>query len=226
MTPARFVFTAAVASLSILSSLPAAAQTRDPRLTVSAIAGREHVEVDGGDGTFSIAGAAVRLRLTRFISVQGDLTAGSGEAADSYEGVFTTLGKQGDSIEELERLGVVLRRNRVWTPGTGLAVGVAVHTPSTQRVGLSASVGVSGRELALVDTHTLVRLPPGWPESMSTGAGQVRYSRKRGGPYASLAMPVNVTRQFFVLPEVRWVHTVADEDFTASSFTIGAGWKF
>jgi hypothetical protein len=35
-----------------------------------------------------------------------------------------------------------------------------------------------------------------------------------------------VTRRFFVIPEVRWVHTVADEDFTALSLTVGAGWKF
>jgi len=222
-----FTLRHAIAAAALVAlAQPAAAQTRDPRVTVSAIGGREHVEVDGGSGTFSIAGAAVRLRLTRFVSVQGDLTTGSGEAVDSYEGVFTTLGKAGDPIEELERLGVVLRRDRVWTPGTGLAFGVAFHTPSTQRIGLSASVGWSGRELALVDTKTLIRLPPGWPESMSTGAGQVRYSRQRGGPAASLAMPVNVTRRLFVIPEVRWVGTIGDEDFTASSLTIGAGWKF
>lgn len=227
MTLTRFVFTAAAASLSILCSQPAAAQTRDPRLTVSAIAGREHVDVAGAKGTLSIAGAAVRLRVARFISVQGDITAGSGEAVRSYEGVFETLGTQGDSIEELERLGVVLRRDMVWTGGTGLGFGVAFHTPSTQRVGASATLGVSQRGLTLVDTKTLVRLPPGWPESRSTGAGQFRYPEDNiGGPFLSLAMPVNVTRQLLVTPEVRWMREIGDRGFTASSLTIGAGWKF
>lgn len=216
------------ATLVAILPMPALAQApaRDPRLTVTAIAGREHVSIDGGGGGFTVGGAAVRLRILQFLSLDAEVTTGNGEATDSYEGVFSSIAGPGASFEEFERLGAVLRRDRTWTPGTGFGFGVAFDTPSTYRTGLSATIGLAGREIKEVDTHTLLRLPEEWPEGKSTGAGTVTSSRSQGGPFLTLAVPVNVTTQFVVVPEVRWLRTLADEDFTATSYRIQAGWRF
>ena len=220
----------AVLTAALLTALPASAlaqsSTWNPRISVTAVAGRENVSIDAGGGSFTIGGAAARLRILRVLSLDAEVTTGTGEGTDSYEGVFTTLGKPGDSIAELERLGVVLRRDRLWTPGTGYAFGLAFHTPSTHRAGVSATIGMAGREINETDTHTLIRLPEGWPAGKSTGAGSITHSRARGGPFLTLAVPVHVTSRLLVMPEVRWLGTIADEDFTTTSYRIQAGWKF
>lgn len=220
----------ALLAATLLAALPAStlaqAPARDPRITLTAVAGRESVSIDGGSGGFTIGGAAVRVRILRVLSLDAEVTAGSGEVTDSYEGVFTSIAPPGSTIAEIERLGVVLRRDRVWTPGTGYAFGLALHTPSAARVGLSATIGLAGRDINEVDTKTLIRLPEGWPDGRSTGAGGMTYSRARGGPFVTVAAPINVTSRLVVVPEIRILRTLADETFTATSYRIHAGWRF
>ncbi len=204
----------------------AAAQTSQPRVTLSAIAGQEQVAIDGGQGSFAVGGASIRLRVLSFMSLHGEVTTATGEVVDSYQGVFTSIAGPGASREEIERLGVVLRRDRVWTPGTGLGFGVVFHTPAAHRAGVSVSLGLAGREIALDDLKTLISLPEGWPQSRSTGAGGERYPSSRGGPFLSLAVPINVTNRLVVSPEIRWLGTVGDEDYTVTTLSVQAGWRF
>lgn len=223
-------FSRALLSAALLAALPAStlaqSPARDPRITLTAVAGGENVSIDAGGGTFTIGGAAVRLRILRFLSFEAEVTTGTGEATDSYEGVFTSIAPPGSTIAEIERLGVVLRRDRVWTPGTGYAFGLAFHTPSSYRAGLSAAIGLAGREITEVDTKTLIRLPEEWPATLSVGDGTSTSSRARGGPFVTVAVPVNVTSRLLVVPEIRILRTLADEDFTSTSYRIQAGWRF
>lgn len=223
-------FSRALLAATLLAALPAATQAqapaRDSRITLTAVAGRENVSIDNGGGGFNIAGATMRLRILRVLSLDAEVTTGSGEATDSYEGVFTSIAAPGASLEEIERLGVVLRRDRLWTPGTGYAFGLAFHTPPAYRAGLSATVGLAGRDIKEIDTHTLIRLPEGWPDGKSIGAGSITTSRARGGPFVTVAVPVHVTSRLVVVPEIRMLRTLADEDFTSTSYRIQAGWRF
>lgn len=123
-----------IVALLVMAGVPfsAAAQTRDRRLTVSAVARAERVAIDNGGGTFAVGGAAVRLRLFRHVSIEGDVTGATGEATDSYPvGLF--------------------QRDRVWTPGAGAGFGLAFHTPQAQRIGFGLMMGLAGRMIHEVD---------------------------------------------------------------------------
>lgn len=213
MTCSRTLAVALAALLTVVSPAVSAAQTRSPRVTVSVLTTREHVAIDNGEGTLAGTGAALSVRLTRFISVYGELTAGTGEALDSYEGEFIAGGP-------------ILRRDRVWQAGVGSGFGVSFHTPIEQRVGARASIGLAGRALDLTDTLTVVQLPAGWDGTRPTGAGTETSSRQHGGISIALGMPVHITRGLVIEPEVRWQQTLADEDYSVRSFAAKAGWRF
>jgi opacity protein-like surface antigen len=183
-----------VAALALsLMPVAAAAQSRDPRVTAMAIAGAERTAIDNGGGTFAIGGAGLRLRLFRHVSLEGELTGGTGEATDSYPAGSGT-------------------RDRVWTPGIGTAFGLAFHTATSQRVGVNLTMGLAGRTIHEVDAF------PG--ESLS------RSTRSRGGPFIACSLPLRVTDRIVLAPEIRMLRTLADEDFSATTVGIRAGWMF
>ena len=227
MTRSNFLAATSIAA-ALVAATPAIApaQTREPRLSVVGLVQHENVAVDGGTGGFSAAGAALVFRVSRFFSVQGELTQGSGEAHHSYEGVFTTIAPPGSSYTELERLGVVLRRDRTWRAGSGGAFMVTAHTPVSERIGAAFSVGLAGRTLEHVDRRTLIRLPEGWDFSKSTGEGEERYSRGRGGLMAAVAIPVRLTSHLTVAPEMRFASTIADENYSVVTIGMRGGWSF
>lgn len=211
---------AVTAATLVVLAQPAAAQTREPRVTVSAVAQQEVVDVDGGSGAFTAAGAGLSVRLVRFISVFGELTGAGGELNDAYEGIFVSIAPPGASREEIERLGVVLQRARTWRPGLGGAFGVAFHSPRSQPLGVELQVGLAGRSLELTDTKRLVRLPEGWDPSRSTGEGTEVSTRSRGGIMAGVSVPVRIGSRVTIAPDLRFAFTLADEDYTA--WTLGA----
>ena len=213
MTCSRTFAVALAAGLTVVSPAVLSAQTRTPRVTVSVLTTREHVAIDHGDGTITGIGAGGAVRLTRFISVFGEITAGTGEVSDSYEADFVANGP-------------ILRRDRVWKAGVGTGFGVAFHTPVDQRAGVSLSIGLSGRSFDLTDTFTVVSLPQGWPVASSTGAGTMASSGQQGGLTVALGVPINVTRRVVIEPEIRGLRTLADEDFSEVSFGVKAGWRF
>lgn len=214
------------AALAAFAPVPVLAQTREPRVSIVGLLQHENVAVDGGTGGFTAGGAALVLRVSRYFSVQGELTQGSGEAHHSYEGVFTTIAPPGSHYTEIERLGVVLRRDRTWRAGGGGAFMITAHTPVSQKLGAAFSVGLAGRTLEHIDRRTLVRLPEGWDPSKSTGEGEERYSRGRGGLMASVAVPVRMTSRLTVAPELRFAATIADENYSVVTIGMRAGWSF
>ena len=226
MTCSRTFATALAAGLTVVSPAVLAAQTRPPRVTVSVLSTREHVTVDNGEGTMAGTGVAVSLRVARFVSLDGEVTKGNGEAFDSYTGVFQTLAAPGSSIQEMERLGLVMQRDRMWTAKTGLALGISLHSPLEHRVAGRLTLGLGMRRLEHFDSLTVVSLPEGWPESRSTGAGTQIYSRDRGGPSIAIGMPIRITRSLRIEPELRLMSTVGDENYVVRSFGIKTGWGF
>lgn len=218
---------AIIAASVIGAAAPAAhAQTREPRVTLSGLVQQEIVRVDGGEGTFTAIGAGVDVRLLRFLSLHGELTAGSGDANDAYEGIFFSIAPPNSSREEIERLGVHMQRFRNWTAGLGGAVLASFHTPPSQQVGVILSVGAGFRELELTDELRVTRLPEGWDPSRSTGEGTTVNSRQRGGPIVALAIPVRLGPRFSIAPEGRLQFTIADEDYTVGTIGMRARWSF
>ena len=226
MTCSRTLAIALAAALTVVSPAVLSAQTRAPRVTVSVLTTREHVTVDNGEGTMAGTGASVSLRVARFLSFEAEVTKGNGEAFDSYSGVFETLAPPSASIEEKERLGLVMRRDRMWKAGPGTQIGISLHTPLEHRVAGRLTVGLGMRRLEHFDTLTVLSLPPGWPDTRSTGAGTTTYSRDRGGPVAAFSLPIRITRSLRIEPEVRLLATLADENYTVQSFAIKTGWGF
>jgi hypothetical protein len=211
---------------SFLLSGPALALAQEPRFTIGAITTREAMEIDGGKGSFMASGPSLRVRVGRYFSLDTDLTKAFGQVSDSYQGVFFSIAPAGATREEIERLGVVLRRDRTWTPGTGAALSLVVHTPPSQRVGLAASLGIAGRAMKLDDLKTLVSVPEGWDAARSTGAGGIVTSRTHGGWQVGLAAPINLSRRVTIIPEARWTGAIADEDYASSTLGLRAGWRF
>ena len=198
----------------ILATVPATApaQTSDPRFTVGAVAVGEHTTIENGDGAVAATGISLSVRVTRFASVYGEVTAGWGEVVDSYEGEFSP--------------GAVMRRDRTWEAGIGSGFGVSLHTPPSARAGVKLSIGAAGRSFDLTDTLSAVRRPEEGPESRATDAVTTHSSRQHGGATIALGVPINVTRRLVVEPEARWLQTFADEDFASLSFGVRAGWRF
>lgn len=217
------VITAAIAAASAEA---AHAQTREPRVTLSGLVQQEIVAIDGGEGTFTAIGAGVDLRLLRFLSLHGELTAGSGEANDAYQGPFFSIAPPNSSREEIERLSVHLQRARTWKAGYGGAFLLSFHTPPSQQVGVILSTGLSFREIDLTDVKTVVKLPEGWDPSRSTGEGTERLQRQRGGPVVGIAVPVRIGPRFAIAPEGRLQFSIGDEDYTVGTIGMRASWMF
>lgn len=104
--------------MALLIALLATAQVAEPRVTVSAATTREHVSIENGEGTIAGTGASVSLRVLRFVSLEGEVTAGSGEVIDV---------------------------NRVAKARTGVGIGVSFHSPLDRRVAGRASIGLGTR---------------------------------------------------------------------------------
>jgi hypothetical protein len=119
-----------------------------------------------------------------------------------------------------------MRRDRMWKAGTGGGIGISLHTPLEHRVAGRLSLGLAMRRLELADSLTLISLPPGWPESRSTGAGATTHFLGRGGPSVALGLPVRLTRALHIEPEVRLTSTVGDDNYAAMSFGMKTGWAF
>lgn len=188
---------ALIAAIIIAASgISAGAQTREPRVTVSGLIQQEVVAIDEGEGSFTAIGGGVDLRLARYLSVHGELTAGSGEANDSSEVLVN---------------GAPVSRLRTWTPGIGGAAFVALHTPASQQVGVIASAGVAFREIDLADMRTdMVVLTSSW----------------RSGLVLGVAVPVRLTDRFAIAPDLRWQQGLGDERYRVGTIGMRASWTF
>lgn len=184
------------ATLIAATGTSAGAQTREPRVTVSGLIQQEVVAIDEGEGAFTAIGGGVDVRLARYFSVHGELTAGSGEVNDSSEVIIN---------------GSPVSRLRTWTPGLGGAALVSFHTPASQQVGVIASAGVAFRDIDLTDMTTdMVVLSSSW----------------RSGLVLGVAVPVRLTERFAIAPDLRWQQGLGDERYRVATIGMRASWRF
>jgi hypothetical protein len=178
-------------------------------------------EVNPG-GTSSI-GAVFGVRLTPAFSIEVEAARGLGDLDRDFAGRFISFAGPSASFEERERLSVTVQRITRWRPGFSGTV-VAMWRPHvTGRVGGALFAGVTGTRYDESDRHVVLDIPV---EVNRTEADIHRMlpdtsrSIVRGGLTIGLLIPVRLTRNVTVAPDVRYLWgSIGDEIYT----TVRAG---
>jgi hypothetical protein len=165
------------------------------------------IEGDAKGGT-PVAGVATTFNLSKTYGVDAELTRAWGRIERSYQGWFVSY-VQGPNPtrEEIERLAPIARRSLGYAPGLGWAVAFVTRSKISPRVGLAARIGASGRRYVQTSTYTILSIPEGVdPARVARDFQDSSHRRVRGGLLFGLDLPLAVTDQLSVTPEVRFVY--------------------
>lgn len=183
----------------------AGAQTAS-RLEVGPVMRFEKLSFDaGGGGTSAVAGVAARFRLTEHFGVEADVTTASSRVERSYEAIVTSTAPGGSSREEIERLGVLARRDLTYVPGVGGSLALTARAKAGPRADVVFRVGGAFRRYLETSNYTVLRMPEGFNPQTSQFLENKHNDTGRGGLLLGFDVPVRITRHLSVGPEVRIV---------------------
>ena len=186
---------------------PAAAQT--PRWYVGGAGGTANVitdEVNGG--TVTPVSALAGVKVTRRLAVEVDLGAALGEQARERIGWRVSFADRGATPEEVEEMAVTERiRTRSRQTFNG-AVMLVWREANPGRVTASLFVGPTWNRYQHFETSEILRLPPGITAEQfaRTLPPSGKQARTLGGLTAGFNVPVSVTQDLRVAPEVSYTH--------------------
>jgi hypothetical protein len=205
-----------ITSLLLGSAISIAAQTSSPRsatasrFAVAAVGRIDHVYVDGDtDGTTPVAGVAARVRVSRAIAIEGELTGATSEIARSYEGTFTSYAPPGsNSREDFERFAPVARRTLAYVPHLGGAAMVVARTAINARVALAGRVGVASRGYSERSSYVVLSIPEGVdPARVARNFQPQTVETVRGGLLLGVDVDVALTSRFTLPLQMRVVYS-------------------
>lgn len=185
-------------------------------------------EVEAG-GTSSV-GASVGFRLLPGFSLELEANQGFGELSRIYSGKFVSFAGPGATREEIERLAVTMQSDTRWRPRFGWSVLAVLQSTGSARVGVGLFAGVTNTRYDERTTLTVLDIPAGVDRTeadlhrmMPDGRG----SRNRGGLTGGLFIPIRVTRQLNVAPELRFTYgSFGDEIYTVLRTGARLMWNF
>ena len=190
------------------------------RFYVGATATAQQVSADDVDsGSFMALGGVVGVRLTRAFSLEFETTRGFGEISRSDTGSFLSFAGPGATREEIQRLAPAMRHDTTWKPGLGWSALSMWRTTEPRRVGFAAFGGVTATHYEERSVMTVLAIPAGVDKTEAElhrmlPDGQV--SRWRGGLTGGVLVPIRMTRQLSVAPEVRFTYgSFGDEKYTS-----------
>jgi hypothetical protein len=175
-------------------------------------------------GTFSI-GTVVGVRLTPTFSVEFEANRGLGELSRLYSGRFVSFAGPDASREDIERLAVTMQSDTRWTPGFGWAVLGMWRSPSSRRVGVAVFAGITSTRYDERRTLTVLDIPAGvdvTEADLHQMLPDERVSCVRGGVTGGVLVPIWLTRQISVAPEIRYTNGSFIGDEIYNAFRLGA----
>jgi hypothetical protein len=200
-----------------LSIGTAFAQTANRFYAGTAVAAQRITADDVDPGGTSSLGAVFGVRLTPVLSVEVEAGHGLGEASRVYSGTFISFAGPGASREEIERLAVTMQSDTRWDPGFGWSALVVWRSPGPERVGVAAFTGITSTRYDERRTLTVLNIPAGVDKTEADLHRMMpddRGSRTRGGLTAGLLVPIRLTRQLSVSPEIRYTYgSFGDEKY-------------
>lgn len=157
-------------------------------------------------GNHGVAGVGARLRVSRRLDMEADLTMASGTVQRSLESVVASFAPRGATPDELERLAPVIRRDRSYAPGAGGTIGIALHTNRLERTHFVFRAGLAVRRYTDGSDTTVLVLPEGLSVDQVERAvpDDVR-SRTRSGLMLGVAWTVALTERLRLEPGIRYV---------------------
>lgn len=220
-----------ITSLWLGCATLASAQTPS-RFTVGPVARVDHVYLDGDtDGTTAVAGIIVSVRVSRAISIEGELTGGGRDISRSYEGQFVSFPPAPTtSREDFERYAPTARRTLGYAPGVGVAGMVVARTTVHPRVRLAGRLGVLARPYTETSTYLLLSIPEGVdPALVARNFQPESVHTVRGGLLFGIDTDVALTDRFTIAPQVRFVYS-GPAEFANTHRELGLGvaarWQF
>jgi hypothetical protein len=185
-------------------------------------------EVKGG-GTASI-GAVVGVQLTPTFSIEFEGGLGLGELGRVYSGKFVSFAGPGASREEIERLAVTMQSDTRWKPRGGGSVFAVWRSTGPSRIGAAVFGGLTATAYDVRNTLTVVEIPTGVDATepdLHRMMPDSHGSRMRGGLTAGLLVPVRLSRDLSIAPEVRYTYgSFGDEIYTVLRGGARILWRF
>jgi hypothetical protein len=200
-----------ITSLLLGCAATAAAQ-RPSRFALGPVAQFAHAWFDGHtDGALTVAGVAASVRVSRAISLEGELTSPGREITRSYEGTFVSYipsPTPNPSLAEFDRWAPTARRTFEFDPGVGGTGMVVGRAPVHPRVTLAGRLGVSARRYTESSRFVVTRIPEGVdPTRVERDFAAQTVETIRGGMLVGVDADVALTRRFTVAPQVRIVYS-------------------
>ena len=213
------------------AGVPPALAQESQRLTIAAVVRADRVSFEGGQNAqLSVTGISMGYRIWSHMLIEAEVTAASGESRRSYEGDFISFAGPSASREEFLRTAVIARRTTTNKAGIGFATAVAVETNQPGRVNLALRAGVSFRQYDYSEETTVLRVPEGVTfERAEAALPDTSGKRGRSGLLIGASVPVRITSNLQIAPEVRWVWggpARIGNNYDEAAIGARAVWKF
>jgi hypothetical protein len=211
----------------ILVAIPAGAQTT-LRPYVGAGIGAFRVSADEVDGTSASPGLLAGVAVSRYVDVEFELLLPTGTFGRSHTGPSISFAPQGSSRDEIERLAVVTRTDRYREIAHNMSVVAIIRPPLTSRVVPGLILGVANQHTRQRTVYTPVSIPPGVdPMHPSVALHEERSTRNLGGPTFGVNLSIALTRQFQLVPDVRYDYgSIGDEINNALRTSVKMVYRF
>ena len=209
---------------------PAAAQHPSSRWYVGMAAGGTNVITDAvnGGGVQSV-GVLAGVNLTPSLAIEGELGRGFGDLSRELVGWRISYAGPGATREEIERMAVDERIRSRSRQTLNRAIMIVWTDRSPRRVTGAVFAGLTWNTYDHRTTSEILRLPAGiTPEQVARNISRdERYSRTLGGITGGFSVPIAVTRQLRVAPEVSYTHgDIGDRHYHLLSARARLLWRF
>jgi hypothetical protein len=198
-----------VLTMVILAGCAASAGAQTSRFEIGPVVrvDKAFIEADA-TGSYAVGGVATRFMFSRAFGVEGEITGASSRIERSYEGWFISyVNTPNPSREEIEALAPTARRSLGYAPGLGWSAAFVARSDATRRVSVSARAGLAARRYDETSSYTILTIPDGVdPARVARDFQDSSFRQTRGGLLFGLDVPMAVTKQLTVAPELRFVY--------------------
>jgi hypothetical protein len=186
------------------------------------------ISADDVDGKSASAGLLAGVPVSRFVDLELDIQLPTSTFTRSYVGVLESLAPPGSSIAEIERLSVHTRVEKRRDVSANVSVVAVIHPPRTSRVVPALVVGVANQHSRNRTIYTPVRIPEGLdPQHRAARPSDESATRNIGGPTVGGQVAIAITRQLWIVPDVRYDYgSIGDEINNALRTSVRMVWRF
>ena len=222
--------TVGIIALVSLSAAPAAAQSVSSRWYIGAATGATNVITDSvnGGGISSLAGVA-GVRITQTFAIEVELGRGFGDLSRERVGWRISYAGPNATREEIEQMAVTERLRSRSRQTLNRAVMLVWREKNPGRVTGTLFAGLTWNSYEHRQTSEILQLPPGITREQVARNMSLdeRYSKLLGGLTGGFSVPIALTRELRVAPEVSYTHgDMGDQHYHLLSARARLLWRF